>query len=78
MGSFFGSVGLLVQRSWAESAFAISILGLVGTTVYTMILTNGIEVMGGTGSLIFSAVIWVITIGLFVYARRMAARGVLK
>ena len=30
------------------------------------------------GSVIFSVVIWVVTIALFVYARAMARRGVLR
>ena len=39
---------------------------------------HGIEMMGGIGTVIFSVVIWVITIGLFFYARWMTQRGVLR
>jgi hypothetical protein len=77
-GSVFGSIGILVRRRWATWAFGVSIVGLVGTTLYTMVLTNGTAIMGGVGSLIFSAIIWALTIALFVYARNMAAQGVLR
>ena len=77
-GSVLGSVGLLLRQRWAVWAFAASILGLIGTSIYTMVLTNGHAVMGGMSAVMFSIVIWVITIGLFLYARWMSARGVLR
>jgi hypothetical protein len=77
-GSVIGSLGLLVRKAWATWAFAVSIFGLVGTSLCTMVFTDGIAVMGGIGTLIFSVVIWIITIALFFYARRMSARGVLR
>jgi hypothetical protein len=73
-----GSLGLLVRKAWATWAFAVSIFGLVGTSLYTMVLTDGIAVMGGIGTLVFSVVIWIITTALFFYARRMSARDVLR
>ncbi|PEN12512.1 hypothetical protein CRI94_13365 [Longibacter salinarum] len=76
-GAVAGSVGLLLRKAWAQWAFAVSILGLVGSSTYSMLLTDGIAVMGGTGPLIFSLVIWLVTIGLFFYARSMTQRGVL-
>lgn len=75
-GAFAGSVGLLLRRSWAVGAFGLALLGLAGTTVHNFFLSDGAEVMGTTG-VVFTGVIWAITIGLFVYARRQAARGVL-
>lgn len=78
-GAFFGSVALLLRRSWAVWLFGLSILGLIVTSVYNFVLTNGAELMGGgIGVWIFSGLIWLITIALFFYARRMAAKGVLR
>jgi type IV secretory pathway VirB6-like protein len=77
-GSVTGSVGLLLRKRWAQWAFAASIGGLLGTSLYTMALTDGIAVMGGIGPLLFSVVIWAFTIALFFYARAMARRGVLR
>ena len=77
-GAVAGSVGLLIRQKWATWAFGISILGLLFTSTYTMALTNGIEIMGGIGTVIFSVVIWIVTVALFFYARAMARRGVLR
>jgi hypothetical protein len=77
-GAVVGSAALLVRRSWAQWAFAVSLVGLVGTTLYTLVLTDGPAVMGGAATLVFSLLIWVVTVGLFVYSRTMAHRGVLR
>ncbi|HHP7238857.1 hypothetical protein [Longibacter sp.] len=76
-GAVAGSVGLLLKKAWAEWAFGISIVGLVGTSIYTMVLTDGTAIMGGPSVMIFSIVLWLITIGLYVYSRAMARKGVL-
>jgi len=40
-GSVIGSLGLVVRKTWGSWAFAVSILGLVGTSLHTMVLTEG-------------------------------------
>jgi len=74
--AFAGSVGLLLRKRWSMWAFGISIAGMILNSVYSYILSNGLEIMG-TGGLIFSAVIWVVAFALFFYARAMCAKGVL-
>lgn len=76
-GAFLGSVSLLLRKSWAVWLFGASILGLVVNSLYTCVLSNGIEIMG-KGSAVFTGVIWVIALLLFFYARAMARRGVLR
>lgn len=71
-----GSVGLLLRRRWAVWMFGVSLLGMALTTVYNFVLTDGSAVMG-TGGVIFTVIIWVVAILLFVYSRRQAARRVL-
>lgn len=77
-GSVAGSAGLLLRRAWAQWGFAISIAGLAGSSSYTLLMTDGAAIMGGTGIIVFSVVIWCVTIALYLYARRMATRGVLR
>ena len=72
-----GSVGLLVRKCWSVWVFGVSIAGMVVSMVHSYLLSNGLEIMG-TGGLIFSAVIWIIAIGLFLYARAMSNQGVLS
>jgi len=75
--SLLGSAGLLLRKRWAVWAFGLSIVGLALTTLYSLVLTNGQELMGD-GAVIFTAVIWVITLLLLLYSHKMARRGVLQ
>lgn len=78
-GSFLGSVALLLRRGLAFRLFVASFVGLVFTNLYSYGLSDYVKVMhGGTGMLVFSAVIFVISVLLLVYSRAMRARGVLR
>jgi len=50
---------------------------MVATAFYNFVLTDGMAMMEAGGA-IFTAVIWLIAISLFFYARAMAKRGVLR
>lgn len=76
-GAVAGSVGLLLRRRWSLWAFAVSFAGMVVSWVYTLVMSNGAEIMG-SGGVIFGAVIWVVAILLLVYAWRLSAKGVLR
>ncbi|MGB7489404.1 MAG: hypothetical protein WBN62_03640, partial [Thermoanaerobaculia bacterium] len=45
-----GTVGLLLRRKWSVLAFAVSLAGLAISSIYTLFLSNGLEIMGGTGT----------------------------
>jgi len=75
--SLLGSISLLLRRNWAVTLFGIALAGMVITSIYNFVLTDGIKMMGAGGAA-FTAVIWVIAIALFLYARAMAKRGVLR
>jgi hypothetical protein len=76
-GSLLGSVGLLLRKAWSVWLFGAALLGLAATTVYNFVLSEGMAVMG-SGAAIFTAVIWIIALALFLYARAMAGRGTLR
>ena len=75
-GAVVGSVGLLLRRKWSVWAFAVALVGMVVSSIYTFGVSNGAEMMG-SGGVIFSVVIWVISIFLLVYTWSQAKRGVL-
>ena len=75
--ALLGSIALILRRAWAVWLFGLALVGLVLTTVYNFVLSDGAEIMG-TGAVYFSVVIWVISIFLFLYARAMAKNGVLR
>jgi hypothetical protein len=71
-----GSVGLLLRRKWSFVAFAVSLAGLALSSIYTLGLSNGLEIMGSTGT-IMTAIIWVVSIFLVWYSKQQAKAGVL-
>ena len=71
-----GSVGLLLRKKWSVWAFGVAIVGLLMTSIYNFGMSNGAEIMG-TGAVIFSVIIWVISIFLLGYACALSKRGVL-
>jgi hypothetical protein len=75
-GALFGSVALLLRKSWAVWLFGASIFGMVGTTIYNFVLTDGAAMMG-EGATTFTAVIWAIALFLYGYSAAMAKRRVL-
>lgn len=75
--SLFGSISLLLRKTWAVWLFGAAIAGMTVSTVYNFVLTNGMEIMGTTGT-VFTVVIWVIALLLFFYARAMAQRRILR
>ncbi len=77
-GCFAGSALLLFRSGYAVTAFAISIVGLIGVTVYQRLFADIPEALQTIGNDLFAAAIWVITIGLFIYATRMKRAGVLR
>ncbi|WP_374394007.1 hypothetical protein [Sphingopyxis sp.] len=78
-GSVLGSLLLLARSRHAVSAFAVSLVGLAISCIYQFGLHYGdLMRLFGTFPMIFTAIIWVILIALFVYARKQAAVGALR
>jgi hypothetical protein len=74
-GAFAGSVLLLLRSKWAVAAMVVATIGLIGTTVYNYAL---IDVPASMEAPALDIAIWMVTLLLLFYARRMAAVGVLK
>ena len=66
-GAVAGSIGLLVRKKWAVWAFVVSCGGMFFTTIYNFGMTNGAEIMGSVG-VVFSVVIWIVTLFLLWYS----------
>jgi hypothetical protein len=77
-GGVFGSLLLLARKGLAVPFFLASFIGMILTTIYDFGLADGLKVMGGVGPLIFSSIIFLVGILLWVYARAMRRRGVLR
>ncbi len=75
-GGLFGAVALLLRKRWAVWSFAVSLIGMALSSLYSFALSNGAEIMG-TGGVIFTVVIAVFAVFLLLYSRWLARRGVL-
>lgn len=76
-GGVLGAVLLLMRNRFAVPVLVISLIGMVGTTINT-IVSGGFSIMGGIGPTLFTLLIFVISVGLLLYARRMQSSGVLR
>lgn len=74
--ALLASVGLLLRQRWSVIVFGVSIVAMVITGIYNLVLTDGAKLMG-PGAMAFTAVIWIVAFALFFYARAMSKRGVL-
>jgi len=76
-GGVLGSILLLLRKRLAVGVFLVSFLCMVVTSIHNFFLSNGLEVMGGLVPMVFTFLIFVFALGLFLYARAMRNRGVL-
>jgi hypothetical protein len=77
-GGVLGSLLLLARSRHAELAFAASLLGLLVSSIYQYALTDMPAGMMTPAMIALNAAIWVVAIFLFLYARRMREKGVLR
>ncbi len=70
-----GSVLLLMRSRHAVTAFALSVIGLVGTAYFSYVVSDVPENMQ---SVPLDVMIWAITLGSLWYAARQRAAGVLR
>ncbi|HEY6047598.1 MAG TPA: hypothetical protein VIV07_00970 [Sphingomicrobium sp.] len=77
-GGLAGSLLLLARSRYAVLAYAVSLLGLLGTTVYQYGMSSMPASLNTTGMMVMLVVIWAIALGLLAYARAMQARGLLR
>ena len=76
-GSVGGSVLLLLRSRWAIAAFALSLIGLAGTTMYSTIQGKP-EWASGPSVTIMAIIIWSMATFLLIYALSMRRKGVLR
>lgn len=73
-----GCIVLLFRKSVAVPVFLVSFIAMIITAIHNYGFSNGLEVIGDTFSLVFTAIIFLVALGLWLYAWAMKQRGVLK
>ncbi len=78
-GALLGSLLLLIRSRHAVTMFGLSLAGMVVNIIYGFALSGqSMTKLMGTGALIFSLVIVVVGLFLYVYAGAMRRKGVLS
>ena len=73
-----GSILLLLRNKWAVWSYGLSLLGAVISLGYQIALASPLAGMEGTFNTVMPYVIIGVCVALFLYARAMAAKGVLR
>lgn len=73
-----GSIGLLLRRSWAVTAFGISLVAVIIQFGYVFIGMKAIETLGAAEAVPFPALIFAIGAFLLWFATRARQRGWLR
>src|SRR3546814_4457630 len=76
-GGVAGSIGLLLRRRWAVPVYLLALVALVLQVVASYAVPPAWSVSGAAG-LAFPVLLVAIAICLWLFSRRMAARGVLR
>lgn len=77
IGGVLGSLGLLLRRRWAAPVYLVALIGLVLQVLASYAVTPAWSA-GGAASLGFPVLLVAVAAALWLFARRMAARGVLR
>jgi hypothetical protein len=76
-GGVLGALLLLFRQRYAVWVFLASLTGMVVTAIQNYALSNGMEIMGDAFVLGFNALIFLLSLTFFLYARAMLQRKVL-
>ncbi|GAA0470117.1 hypothetical protein GCM10009096_08780 [Parasphingorhabdus litoris] len=76
-GALLGSLLLLMRSRHAVIAFGLSLLGLLGSSIYQMTADMPVS-LSTPGIWMFTAAIWLSIILLIWYARKMTVGGILR
>lgn len=76
--SVIGSLLLLLRSRVAGAAFSLSLFGLIASSVYSFGIADRTGLEMSAAQLGFTVAIFVVLVVLWVYARAMTRRGVLR
>jgi len=77
-GGTIGSIFLLIRKRLAVNLFLFSLIAMIVTSIQNYALSNGLEIMGDAFSLMFTGIIFIASIGLYLYAKAMSDKELLS
>jgi len=77
-GGVFGAIFLLLKKRIAVPMFLVSLIAALITTFRNYVLSNGMEIMGDAFSLLFTGLIFILSLVFYFYAKSLRQKGVLR
>ena len=77
-GAVAGSILLLLRRKAAGPVFFVALVGLIVSSIHNFGMNDGVELMGGTGPLIFTIAIFIVAIAEIAYSRYLCVRNITR
>ncbi len=77
-GGVIGSIFLLLRHRIAVWLFLASLVAMLITSFQNYVLSNGMEVIGDTFSIVFTLVIFLVALGLYLYSRSMLRQRIIS
>ena len=77
-GGLIGSVLLALRKALSVQVFLFSLLAMIAMTVYNYGFSDGLQMAGSTFELVFTGLIFVISVALYLYAKSCELRGLLS
>lgn len=77
-GGTLGSIGLLMQKKWAKTAFIISLIGIIPQMIHNIFFTSSMEVYGPGQAATMPILVVIFGIFLIWFAQYSIKKGWLK
>ncbi|MAZ26037.1 MAG: hypothetical protein CL868_03035 [Cytophagaceae bacterium] len=77
IGGTLGSIGLLMRKKWAKSLFIISLLGFIVQSLYNLVISDNIELLGANVAA-FAGLIMLVCLFLIWYSSSAIKKGWLR
>ena len=76
-GGVLGAILLLLRKRLAVPVFLVSFISMAITAFHNYVLSDGLKAIGDPSALVFSALIFVVALLLYLYSRKLMLRGIL-
>ena len=68
-GGVLGSICILLRKAIAVHIFLVSLIAMVTSNIYSYGFANGMQVVGDASTLIFTAIIFIVALALYIYTK---------
>ncbi|MDH3697955.1 MAG: hypothetical protein OEQ81_04770 [Flavobacteriaceae bacterium] len=74
-GGVLGCIALLLRKKWAKPILVVSLIGILGQMGYLWFMTSAVEAFGTVQGIVLPALVILIGIGLYLFAKSSIRKG---